>query len=77
MVSDKMIHKAFRIHKNCKQNPLEIFFFFFTIYQNYTWALNYLEDIGENLFFYNITFLLVLLKLKIKWNNENWCMILW
>ena len=37
MVSDKMIHKAFRTHNDFKQIPLEIFFFFFfTIYQNYT-----------------------------------------
>ena len=27
MVSDKTIHKAFRIHKTIKQNPYEIFFF--------------------------------------------------
>ena len=41
MVSDKTIHKAFRIHKLYKQNPLEIcFVLIFTMYQNYTMALN-------------------------------------
>ena len=39
MVSDKTIHKAFRIHKLYKQNPLEICF---TIFQNYRSALIYL-----------------------------------
>ena len=43
MVSDKTIHRAFGIHKTLvfiKQNPLEKIFIF-TIYQNYTLALNY------------------------------------
>ena len=38
MVSDKMIHKAFRTQPLYKQTPLEKFLFF-TIYQNYTLAL--------------------------------------
>ena len=38
MVSDKMLHKAFRTHTTLnKQNPLEKSFIF--IYQNYTLAL--------------------------------------
>ena len=35
MVSDKAIHKSFRIHKLYKQNPLEKLFIFI-IHQNYT-----------------------------------------
>ena len=39
MVSDEMIHKAFRTHATLdKRNPLEKFVIF-SIYQNYTLAL--------------------------------------
>ena len=41
MVSDEMIHRAFRTHK---QNPLEEILIF-TIYQNYTLALRHLQCI--------------------------------
>ena len=43
MVSDKMIHRAFRTHTTLfKQNQSEIFFSsIFTIYQNYTLALRH------------------------------------
>ena len=37
MVSDKSIHKAFRIHKTLYNNPLKKTFIF-TIYQNYTFG---------------------------------------
>ena len=39
MVSDKKIHRAFRARTIYTQNPLEKFLIF-TIYQNYTLALN-------------------------------------
>ena len=39
MVSDKIIHKAFRTHTTLWTKPIREFFIF-TIYQNYTLALN-------------------------------------
>ena len=50
VVSDIKIHRAFRIHATLfyKQNPLEKFFIF-TIYQNYTLALNdFIENWNES-----------------------------
>ena len=38
LVSDKTIHKAFRIDETRQTKPIRIFFFIFTIYQNYTLA---------------------------------------
>ena len=56
MVSDKTIHKAFRIHKLYKQNPLEIFFFFFTMYQNYTMALTHWRKMSTKRELYDISY---------------------
>ena len=39
LVSDKTIHKAFRIDETLQTKPIRIFFFIFTIYQNYTLAI--------------------------------------
>ena len=56
MVSDKSIHKAFRIHKTIyKQNLFKENFFIFTLYQNYT--------LGD--FKYGVSLLLLLFYLAI------------
>ena len=45
MISDKTIHKAFRVHKTIyKQNPFFFFFFLNTIYQNCTLAFSITVD---------------------------------
>ena len=68
MVSDKTIHNAFRIHKTLpKQTPLEIFYFIFIIYPNYTLALT--TKHGEHIFFYR-TFQLEM-HLDMCWRKGN------
>ena len=46
MVSDKKIHRLLELIQLYKQNPLDNFFFIFTIYQNYTLDLK----LGRELF---------------------------
>ena len=43
MVSDKEIHRAFRTHTTLQTKSKKYQFFIFTIYQNYTLALNRLS----------------------------------
>ena len=41
MVSDKKIHRAFRIHTTLQTNPIREIYIIFTIYQNYTLNLKF------------------------------------